>query len=163
MPDYYGTGKQPKSGRSYVGLAVTLVIVLLAANALPFVIPCLQQQKSADCSAPTPQQTVLFRGGNAQEAQTAVCGMRICELDAAQQRYWQLPGGVIVSQVDADSAAARAGILPGDVILRIGAEAPQTAADCRTLLSAEEDGAQAELTLYRCGQEVQVTLTYANE
>ena len=94
--------------------------------------------------------------------QTVVCGMLICELDDVQQRYWDLPNGVIVGQVDEDGAAAKAGILPGDVIVRIGDTAPSSAADCRTLLTSYKDGEQVLILLHRSGQKLRVELTYSD-
>ncbi len=159
MPDYYGTGKQPKSGRSYVGLAIGLVIALLAVSAAPFLIPYLRQESTgSERTAPTERRGLTFQPEDCRQEQTAVCGMLICELDDTQQRYWDLPNGVIVSQVDADSAAAKAGVLPGDVIVRIGGETPGSAEDCRALLDAFADGGQVRIELYRCGEEIEVTL-----
>jgi len=159
MPDYYGTGKQPKSGKSYVGLIVGLVIALLAANALPFVIPYLrQQQNTPERGMPTEERKLTFQPETSQPEQTAICGMTICELDDTQQRYWALPNGVIVGQVDEDGTAAHAGVLPGDVIVRIGEETPESAADCRSLLDAYEDGERVRIELYRSGEEIEIEL-----
>lgn len=160
MPDYYGTGKQPNSGKSHVGLAIGLVLVLLAANALPFLIPRAQQEPT-ERAMPSEQRNLTLRQEDCQQEQTAVCGMLICELDETQQRYWELPNGVIVSQVDAGSAAAKAGVLPGDVIVRIGGKTPDSAEDCRSLLDVGKDGGQIRIELYRSGAELEVALPAA--
>lgn len=162
MPDHYGTGRQPNSGKSHVGLAVGLVIALLAANALPFVIPYLQSRQSVpERSMPTEERKLTLQPEDCRQEQTAVCGMTICELDDTQQRYWALPNGVIVGQVDADGTAAHAGILPGDVIVRIGGKTPDSAEDCRSLLDAGKDGGQIRIELYRSGEEIEVELPAA--
>ena len=161
MPDYYGTGKQPNSGKSHVGLAIGLVLVLLAANALPFLIPRAQQEPT-ERAMPSEQRNLTLRQEDCQQEQTAVCGMTICELDDTQQRYWELPNGVIVGQVEEGGTAAHAGILPGDVIVRIGAETPDSAADCRSLLTAG-GGERVQIELYRCGEEIEIALPCGEE
>lgn len=164
MPDYYGTGRQPKRAKSHVGLAVGLVIALLAANALPFLIPyLLQKEKPAERAMPTEERKLTFRTDCASQEQTAVCGMTICELDDTQQRYWELPNGVIVGQVDEDSTAAHAGILPGDVIVRIGGEEPVSAAECRSLLEDFAGSGRVHIELYRSGEEIEIELPFGEE
>lgn len=159
MPDYYGTGKQPNGGKSYVGLAVGLVLALLAANALPFLIPYLQRTQALSArTLPTEQRKLTLRQEDCRQEQTAVCGMTVCELDDAQQRYWDLPNGVIVGQVDENGTAAHAGILPGDVIVRIGGETPDSAEDCRSLLDGCADDGKVVIELYRSGEEIEITL-----
>ena len=159
MPDYYGTGRQPKNGKSNAGLVIGLVIALLAANALPFVIPYLQQRQYATSrTMPTEERKLTFQRDKSQREQTEICGMTVCELDDTQQRYWALPNGVIVSEVEEDGTAAHAGILPGDVIVSIGGETPESAEDCRSLLDALGDGTQVPLELYRCGEEIEIEL-----
>ena len=164
MPDYYGTGRQPKTQRSYVGLAVTLIVVLLTASAIPFVIPrFLQKQEPAERTAPQAERNLTLPQEDEPQQEAAVCGMLICELDEAQQRYWNLPNGVIVGQVEENSTAAAAGVLPGDVIVRIGDAAPDCAEDCRDLLTAYSDGEQVDIELYRSGEEIEVELTFGEE
>lgn len=160
MPDYYGTGRQPKNGRSYVGLAAALLVVLLAANVIPFVIPRPQEKPNAvERSAPTEQKNLMLRPGETPQEQEAICGMLICDLEDTQRRYWNLPNGVIVGQVDENGTSAHAGILPGDVILRIGGETPQNVKGCLALLTACSDGEKVQMVLYRSGEEIQIELT----
>lgn len=159
MPDYYGTGRQPKSGKSYVGLAIGLVIALLAVSAVPFVTPSLLKAQTApERDVATERRSLTLQPEDCRQEQTAICGMLICELDETQQRYWNLPNGVIVGQVDEDGTAAHAGVLPGDVIVRIGEETPESAADCRSLLDAYEDGERVRIELYRSGEEIEIEL-----
>ena len=49
-------------------------------------------------------------------------GLMVEELDIRQKQAWRLAGGVVVTQVAPDSAAAKAGIRPGDVIAQLGFE-----------------------------------------
>ena len=146
-----------------------LAAVLLAACVIPFVIPHGRPKEGPperglppEGSAPPERKSFALQEGGSQE-QIAVCGMLLCELDEAQQRYWDLPDGVIVSQVEENSTAAHAGILTGDVIVRIGEEAPDSAEACRTLLTAYHEGDTMQIGLYRCGEEIEVEMTYSEE
>lgn len=49
-------------------------------------------------------------------------GLVVEELDGRQRQALNLNGGVVVAQVASDSAAAKAGIRPGDVIAQLGFE-----------------------------------------
>lgn len=140
--------------------------------AVPFLIPFfLQRQEPRERSGlpdgeapPAERGFMLPPGDDAQPPQqTAVCGMLICELDDVQQRYWGLPNGVIVGQVDGNGTAAHAGIQPGDVIVRIGGTAPRSAADCRSLLTSCSDGEQVQIELYRSGEKIEIELTCEGE
>lgn len=160
MPDYYGTGRQPKNGKTHFGLAVALLVVLLAANVIPFVIPRPQEKPNAvERSAPTEQKNLMLRPGETPQEQEAICGMLLCDLEDTQQRYWNLPNGVIIGQVEEDGTAAHAGILPGDVIIRIGGKEPDSVQDCIALLTACSDGEKVQMVLYRSGEEIQIELT----
>ncbi len=169
LPDYYGTGRQPKSGKPHAGLVIALVAILLAACVMPLVIPRLQPKGEPperggppEGEAPQQRSLVLPEDEDPKE-QAAICGMLICELDEVQQRYWDLPNGVIVGQVEANSAAANAGILPGDVIIRVGDAAPDSAKNCCALLTSCSAGGQVQVEIYRSGEEIEVELTCSDE
>ena len=145
---------------------IVLVVVLVAACAIPFVIPRSKPKQGPpergmppEGSAP-PERTSFALPESGSQEQLTICGMLVCELDEVQQRFWDLPNGVIVSQVDDNSAAADAGVLSGDVIIRIGGETADSVETCGTLLAAYADGEQVQMVLYRCGEELQIELTY---
>lgn len=146
-----------------------LAAVLVAACVIPFVIPRQHPKEGPpergmppEGSAP-PERTSFSLPEDCSREQVTICGMLLCELDEVQQRFWNLPNGVIVSQVDENSAAADAGVLSGDVIIRIGGEAADSVATCGTLLAAYSDGEQVQVVLYRCGEELQIELTCGEE
>lgn len=70
-------------------------------------------------------------------------------------------GGALVGRVAPGSAAARAGIVQGDVIVAANGRPVQRAADLSNLVGISPIGARLELTLYRNGQERQIETTIA--
>ena len=67
--------------------------------------------------------------------------------------------GAVVTDVEQGSPAARAGIQPGDVIVRVGREAVESAGDAQRTLAAIPSGGTAFLRVVRAGQETFVTVT----
>jgi serine protease Do len=67
--------------------------------------------------------------------------------------------GAVVTEVEQGSPAARAGMQPGDVIVRVGQQAVETAADAQRELARIPSGGTAFLRVVRGGQETFVTVT----
>lgn len=144
-----------------------LVAVLVAACVVPFAIPRQHPKEGPpergmppEGSAPPERTSFVLPEGCSQE-QIAICGMLLCELDEVQQRFWNLPNGVIVTQVEENSTAADAGVLPGDVIIRIGDTAADSVEACLTLFGAYSDGESVRIELFRCGEEIEIALPAA--
>lgn len=67
--------------------------------------------------------------------------------------------GALVSAVEADGPAARAGIEQGDVIVRFNAQGVDSSSDLPRIVSALPPGAKAAVQLYRAGSLRELTLT----
>jgi serine protease Do len=67
--------------------------------------------------------------------------------------------GAVIVEVEPDSAASRAGLGQGDVIVRVGREAVRSAADARRELEKVAAGATVFLRVVRNGQETFVTMS----
>jgi serine protease Do len=67
--------------------------------------------------------------------------------------------GAVVTEVEQGSPAARAGMQPSDVIVRVGQQAVETAADAQRELARIPSGGTAFLRVVRGGQETFVTVT----
>ncbi len=67
--------------------------------------------------------------------------------------------GVLVTEVDPVSAAAREGVRPGDVILKVNGQAVETVRDASQALQAIKKGGAARMLLWKQGQETFVVVT----
>ena len=71
------------------------------------------------------------------------------------------PHGALVSSVEKDGPAARAGILPGDVILSVGGHAIERYGELSGAIAAMRPGADASLTVWREGKEQNIGVKVA--
>jgi serine protease Do len=69
------------------------------------------------------------------------------------------PVGALVNDVTEDSAADKAGILPGDVILAFNDESVESSGDLPPLVGANPPGTEAEVLVSRNGEEKTFTVT----
>ena len=104
------------------------------------------------------------RGGNnnAPEETTTGFGLTLGNITAEMQQRLRLDRGTqgaVVTDVEPGSPAARAGLAPGDVIMRIGRETIETAAEASRELGRVASGGTAFLRVLRNGQETFVAVT----
>jgi serine protease DegQ len=71
----------------------------------------------------------------------------------AGDMHLELPGGAVITHVEPSSAAARAGIAPGDVIVRANGQPIQDAGDLRNLVGLLPVGSDLQIVLYRDGRQ----------
>jgi predicted metalloprotease with PDZ domain len=70
-------------------------------------------------------------------------------------------GGVLVTSVDADGPAAKAGVKAGDVVLKFDGKAIEDGGDLRDAVAAAEGGKEVALTVQREGRPVELKATIA--
>jgi len=90
-------------------------------------------------------------------------GIEYMELGEQLASYFRLSGksGVLVTSVDADGPAAKAGMKAGDVILKLAADAVADGDDLRDALSKTEGGSEVGVTVQRDGRPVELKVTLA--
>jgi len=90
-------------------------------------------------------------------------GIEYMELGEQLASYFKLSGksGVLVTSVDADGPAAKAGLKAGDVILKLGGDAIAEGDDLREALSEAEGGSEVGITVQRDGRPVELKVTLA--
>ena len=88
-------------------------------------------------------------------------GVTIQEVTQALAQNFGLksPNGALVSSVQKDSAAAKAGIEPGDVIVKFNGKDINGSADLPPLVSSLKPNTQATLDVWRDGKSRQVAVT----
>lgn len=93
-----------------------------------------------------PEGAWTFKGGRPGElwgfkSEKGRLGVRVQELEGQLAEYFGASKGVLVSSVDADSPAARAGLKAGDVVTAIDGKAVAEPSDLIEAVQAVEDGA----------------------
>jgi len=95
------------------------------------------------------------------EVRRAMLGVSMSEIDAARASALGLPqiGGVYVEAVQEGSAAAKAGVRPGDVILELNLVRLKNSATMLEQMSRLRPGEQVILTLWRQGKQLELIVT----
>lgn len=90
-------------------------------------------------------------------------GVTVQELSQSLAESFKLtrPDGALVSSVLAGSPAARAGLEPGDVILKFNNAAIGRSGDLPAMVSMTKPGSKATLDVWRAGKPVQLSATLA--
>ena len=78
-------------------------------------------------------------------------GLTVRDIPSGARAFWKLPYGVMVYSIETDSAAYRAGLRTGDVILQLDDTAVQSAEDFDSALGAYQAGQTVRVFIYRGG------------
>jgi serine protease Do len=101
-------------------------------------------------------------GSNAPEETTSGFGLTLGNITAEVQQRLRLDRGTqgaVVTDVESGSPAARAGLAPGDIIMRVGRQAVNSAAEASRELGRIPSGGTAFMRVLRNGQETFVAVT----
>jgi serine protease Do len=90
-------------------------------------------------------------------------GIEYMEIGEQLAAYFELAGkgGVLVSSVDADGPAAKAGLKAGDVILKLGTETIEDGDDLREAVAEAKGGTEVTVTVQRDGRPLELKVTLA--
>ena len=90
-------------------------------------------------------------------------GIEYMDIGEQLAGYFKLAGkrGVLVSSVDADGPAAKAGMKAGDVVLKLDGEAIEDGDDLREAVSEAEGGKEVTVTVQRDGRPLDLKVTLA--
>ena len=77
------------------------------------------------------------------------------------QRYYKLPSGIYVSRVADKSEAKEKGMVAGDIITKIGSHAVRDDLLLDLWATGLKKGDPIDLTLYRSGSEIEMTLSWS--
>ncbi|MBQ8801062.1 MAG: trypsin-like peptidase domain-containing protein, partial [Clostridium sp.] len=88
-------------------------------------------------------------------------GIGVLDVTAETQLYG-VPAGIAVQSVTADAPAAQAGLKVGDVITAVNGEA-MTSDELVDFVGASTPGDEIELSIYRQGEELELTVTVGEQ
>lgn len=86
-------------------------------------------------------------------------GIKVEEISKLYQHYWDLPGGLLVTDISKNSTAAAQGLEVGDILLTLDGEALSTRTDLYTVLYSQNTGDTVIAAVSRDGRQFTVTLT----
>ena len=89
----------------------------------------------------------------------AYLGVNITELTEEGKEALGIPDGVYVRSVEEGYCAAKAGVRQMDIITALGEHTVKTIADLKRALEKYEPGDTVELTIWRSGEVIKLTLT----
>jgi serine protease Do len=104
---------------------------------------------------------VLVKGGTVQRGLLGVLIQDVTP-DLAKQFGLSNTKGALVGQVNKDSAADKAGIKPGDVVVRYDGKAIENSGELRNKVAATSPDSKVEIVLIRDGKEHTVKATVGN-
>ena len=81
-------------------------------------------------------------------------------IPAVYQRYYKLPNGIYVSRVAERSEAKEKGLVAGDIISALDGYPIFDGSMLDVWADGKEEGDQVELTIFRSGSEIRLTLTW---
>ncbi len=92
-----------------------------------------------------------FRGGRR-------LGLAYQELGDQLARYFKVDGGVLVTAVDEDGPAAKAGLKAGDIIVRVGGKSVKDGGDLRDAVRDAEAGSTTTIGVQREGRPMDLSV-----
>lgn len=90
---------------------------------------------------------------------SAYMGVSVQDMDSSVAEVYGLPVGTQVKSVEDDGPAAKAGMRTGDIIIGLGGETVSNYNDLARLLRNFEPGDTTTVTVFRSGQELELTIT----
>jgi serine protease Do len=112
-------------------------------------VPLLRQQPSPQLRLQPFQRT----------PGTPRLGVTVIAVEGQLAEHYGVTGGVLVTSVDADAPAARAGLRAGDVITRAGTRDVRGASDLSAAVAATGQGNALDLRVRRDGKDITIQAT----
>ena len=79
-------------------------------------------------------------------------GVMISNIDSSKEKLYGIDHGVLVNKVEPHSAAKKAGLKPGDIIVAVDGEEVKNAGELRNKIAFKGAGAEVKLKIYRNGK-----------
>lgn len=163
-----GRTQPPKHYRGLLAFLIGLVILLSGISTalsimnlklywkLNTVEPAPQVSFSRAEEIPQPTESVHEEVRELQEH----LGITGTVIPAVYQRYYKLPNGIYVSRVAERSEAKEKGLVAGDIISALDGYPIFDGSMLDVWADGKEEGDQVELTIFRSGSEIRLTLTW---
>lgn len=157
----YRTGfTQPKkSRRGPLAILLVLTIFLGGINTVFRLLNIRLFREITQDSAIAPASVSFSqRSRSASAPSIPALGLTGTEISSFEQLCYQIPTGFYITEVAPGSAAEKAGILPGDILLRFNGTKTENLETLKNILYAYAAGDSVNLSLFRNNQEYFVEL-----
>lgn len=141
-------------GRTSPGTKTTVVVMRKGdKTSLPVAVGSPPQRTSSSRAHASPMIRIFQRG-------RGVLGMTVMSLNEQLAEYFEAPNkeGVLIEEVRKESAAEKAGLKAGDVLLKIGSRTVGDVDDARKALRKHKPGEKVEVEILRKGSKKTVTV-----
>ena len=155
------------NGKAVAGRNALVEMVMATKPGTTIPVRVLRDKAEKNLSVTVEELNLETEGGAAaedaqQEDTGSGFGLTLGPLGSEMARRLRVPAGtrgVLITEVDPVSAAAREGVRPGDVILKVNGQAVEAVRDASQALQAIKQGGAARLLLWKQGQETFVVVT----
>jgi serine protease Do len=155
------------NGKAVAGRNALVEMIMATKPGTTIPVRVLRDKAEKSLSVTVEELNLETEGGAAaedaqQEETGGGFGLTLGPLGSEMARRLRVPAGtrgVLVTDVDPASAAAREGVRPGDVILKVNGQAVEAVRDASTALQAIKQGGAARMLLWKQGQETFVVVT----
>lgn len=161
-----GRTQPPKRYGGLMAFLLVLVILLSGISTALSIMNIKLHRKLSETSSPM----TFSRSAEVPQATEAVheevrqlqdhLGISGTFIPAVYQRFYKLPGGIYVSRVSEKSEAQEKGLVAGDIITALNGQSIQEVTALDLLAEQLSPGDPVELSLYRSGSEISVTLIW---
>lgn len=167
----YQTGRtQPP--KHYRGLVAFLIVLVILLSGISTALSIMNRQLYFQLNArETTPQVAFSRADDTPQATEAVheevrelqhhLGISGTIIPDVYLRYYKLPRGIYVSQVANRSEAQEKGVVAGDIITALDGHAVRDDLQLDSWAADKAAGDPVELTIYRAGSEVSMTLSWS--
>jgi serine protease Do len=155
------------NGKAVAGRNALVEMIMATKPGTTIPMRVLRDKAEKSLSVTVEELNLETEGGAAaedaqQEETGGGFGLTLGPLGSEMARRLRVPAGtrgVLITDVDPASAAAREGVRPGDVILKVNGQAVEAVRDASQALQAIKQGGAARLLLWKQGQETFVVVT----
>lgn len=151
----YGTGRDPRRRGNHFLPVLFLILFCVAVHGLTHLYLSRQETppKKDTSGLSLSELPTEVHTDSIAISDNCGLGLEFSDISEIQQRYWSLPDGVFVEQIDPHSIAYEAGLRSGDLLVRIEDRRITDTENCLAILEACCGEEELDLVYFRDGEE----------
>ena len=159
-PSSYGTGRDPQRKGSYLIPVFLLLLSCVVVHGLTHLYLSNRNRQPKKDTGKLSIQDLPTEDPDGSSPLRDNCGLglELSDVSDIQQRYWSLPDGVFIEQIETGSTAYAAGLRSGDLLLQIEDHQVSDPEACLEILEEYCEDETLELIYYRDGEEYSLSI-----